>query len=301
MVFQNGTLGGLALAASVWMAAATSAAAAQPAPAMPLGSMAMPPEGYVAFCERQPWDCGAEPQMVLARAEQAEAERTALFAAANAVALNTLGVGQPAAALAPALASAQAGVSAALTRAPAPTMTASTTAGPASFAAAVAAPATASASERAAAPEPLRMTPQLWSKLNRVNDDVNRTIVPATDLNTYGKADYWSTPIEDGVRTGDCEDYVLEKQRALIAAGLPREVLNIAVVVTSWGESHAVLLVSTSEGDLVLDSLTSWIQPWQKTNYRWRQREVGGDAFKWVMVRDPSAKPPANLTVAALR
>ena len=170
------------------------------------------------------------------------------------------------------------------------------------------APPPASTAAEPAPSGPARMSPQLWSKLNNINDEVNRSIREATDLATYGKVDYWATPIENGVRYGDCEDYVLEKQRALLAAGLSRENLNIAVVTTPWGESHAVLLVNTTEGEFVLDNLSPWVKPWQRVGYRWREREVGGDPFHWAMVRDPNHAPapsplPASekLVVAAIR
>jgi predicted transglutaminase-like cysteine proteinase len=132
-----------------------------------------------------------------------------------------------------------------------------------------------------------RMTPKLWSLLNRVNGDVNGAIEQRTDIANYGVDDYWNTPLEDGRRAGDCEDYVLEKQRALLAAGVPRPALNIALVTTAWGESHAVLLVATSEGEYVLDNLTPWLVTWRQAPYRWIRRQLNGEAFRWAMVEEP--------------
>ena len=83
---------------------------------------------------------------------------------------------------------------------------------------------------------------------------------------------------------GDCKDYVLEKRRALIAAGLPAGALSIAIVKTSWGETHAVLLVSTTGGELVLDSLTPRIQAWRKTGYTWVARQAPGQQLAWVKI-----------------
>lgn len=312
MVFQNGTLGGLALAAGLWLTASAAMAAPQPGSQMELGPSALPPVGYVDFCKRQPWDCGVEPQLVLARVRQAETERAALYAAASPASLRALAASAPAAvrdeapAPAPARASAS-GPAAVIVRAPVLTRV-DFVEPPAAPTELVSAPVVETpAPEQAEATGPARMTPQLWSKLNDINDDVNRAIVQSTDLATYGKVDYWATPIENGIRYGDCEDYVLEKLRALLAAGLPREDLNVAVVTTPWGESHAVLLVNTTDGEFVLDNLSPWVKPWQKAGYRWREREVDGDPFHWVMVRDPSrphAPPPLpgsdKLVVAAI-
>lgn len=128
------------------------------------------------------------------------------------------------------------------------------------------------------------MTPSLWTTLNRVNDKVNRAIARKTDIANYGRVDFWTTPLAEGVASGDCEDYVLEKKRALIGAGLPASALSIAVVTTSWGEAHAVLLVDTDQGEYVLDNTTPWIVPWHKANLRWHERQVAGSAFRWANV-----------------
>ncbi|CAN7384971.1 transglutaminase-like cysteine peptidase [Phenylobacterium sp. LjRoot219] len=251
---------------------------------MPLGASAMPPAEYLDFCQRQPGDCGAAPQTVLAGVAKAKAERAALLAAATPTALAALASNPPAATSA-----SRASNTAAMTAAtpPAATLTPAT--------------AVALAPTDALTPAILRpldmeastprMSSQLWARLNRVNDKVNRAFRATTDIATYGRVDYWATPIAYGVRKGDCEDYVLEKQRALIADGLPREALNIGIVVTPQGETHAVLLVATSEGEFVLDNMSPWVKPWDQTGYRWRQRQVDGDPFNWVMIQDPARRP----------
>ena len=123
---------------------------------------------------------------------------------------------------------------------------------------------------------------------------MNRQIVRRADIQTYGVLDRGATPLAQGAQYGDCEDYVLEKRRALLAEGVPETALSIAVATTSWGESHAVLLVSTDQGDYVLDSLTPWILPWRKANLTWRERQVAGAPFRWAMVSlAPVGEPPA--------
>jgi len=134
---------------------------------------------------------------------------------------------------------------------------------------------------------PATLTPELWAQAQRVNAAVNRAIVRRSDQADYGVEDRWATPLAEGRRYGDCEDYVLEKRRALIAAGVPAQALHIALVTTRWGEAHAVLLLSLDRGEYVLDNLTPWITPWNQAPYRWAVRQAGDDPFAWVAVQAP--------------
>jgi len=144
---------------------------------------------------------------------------------------------------------------------------------------------------RGAEEGPLALTPELRRRLGKANDTVNGAIVHRTDAELYGLGDFWATPLKAAKSGyGDCEDYVLEKRRALLADGLPETALSIALVVTPWGESHAVLLVATDKGELVLDNLTPWIMFWNETRYRWVQREVKGRAFDWATVAEGPAR-----------
>jgi predicted transglutaminase-like cysteine proteinase len=132
-----------------------------------------------------------------------------------------------------------------------------------------------------AAVGPLALTAPVLDLLNAVNRDVNRAIAPRNDL---GPTDLWTLPLADGSAAGDCEDYVLEKRRALAAAGLPPEALSIAVVRTRSGETHAVLVVDTDAGELVLDNRSQWIAPWSSLDYRWVKRQSRSDPASWVRV-----------------
>ena len=70
---------------------------------------------------------------------------------------------------------------------------------------------------------------------------------------------------ETGV--GDCEDYVLLKQRWLVSAGLPRESLLVTVVTDLGGAGHAVLTVHTDRGDYILDNMNDDVKLWRETPY----------------------------------
>ncbi len=104
------------------------------------------------------------------------------------------------------------------------------------------------------------LTADVMSTLKRVNGHVNRTIKPRYDSG----ADVWSA----STSSGDCEDYVLAKRKALIKAGIPASSLRIAYVKTRRGEGHAILVVKTSGKDSVLDNLTASIKPLSQSGYR---------------------------------
>ena len=118
----------------------------------------------------------------------------------------------------------------------------------------------------------IEATGDVLATLKRVNGQVNRAIKPRSD----GRADVWSV----GVSSGDCEDYVLTKRRALIKAGLPPSSLRIAHVKTRRGEGHAILVVKTNGKDLVLDNLTNTIKPLSQTGYRLISMS-GADPTNW--------------------
>jgi predicted transglutaminase-like cysteine proteinase len=101
---------------------------------------------------------------------------------------------------------------------------------------------------------------ELMVTLKRVNSLVNSSITPRNDAG----ADVWSASSS----SGDCEDYVLAKRRALIKSGLPASALRIAYVKTRGGVGHAILVVKTSKGEFVLDNLNRAIRPLSQTGYR---------------------------------
>lgn len=123
-----------------------------------------------------------------------------------------------------------------------------------------------------------------WRLLNKINDEVNDEIEPITDQDHWGVVERWDYPT-DG--KGDCEDFVLEKRRRLIAAGLPRQALLISVVRDRKGDGHAVLLVKTDRGDYVLDNQAATILPWTETGYGFVKRQSEENPNKWVALGEP--------------
>jgi len=131
---------------------------------------------------------------------------------------------------------------------------------------------------------PLRLTQKIWNVILDVNSSVNRRIEPATDMEIYGREEYWEYPIS----TGDCEDYVLQKRHELHEAGLALSNLLITVVRKNDGEGHAVLTIRTDRGDLILDNLRDEVLIWSDTDYIYLKRQSLHHSGRWVTIEQPS-------------
>lgn len=141
---------------------------------------------------------------------------------------------------------------------------------------------------KASQPRDIVLTPKAWTDMVKVNDWVNETIKPVTDLDHWGVVERWNYP-DDGY--GDCEDYVLLKRKMLVKAGWPREALLITVVRDKKGEGHAVLTVKTNRGEFVLDNQENQILAWDKTGYRFVKRQSQSDPNVWVALGEPRVAP----------
>jgi predicted transglutaminase-like cysteine proteinase len=99
--------------------------------------------------------------------------------------------------------------------------------------------------------------PSLIEKLQTINTSVNRSIAYVADRALYGKVDYWAEPSETLSRgKGDCEDFAILKMAALHEAGIPTSSMSLVVLRDrKRGFFHAVLAVSTTGGDFILDIL----------------------------------------------
>lgn len=142
---------------------------------------------------------------------------------------------------------------------------------------------------------PIRLTKAAFTLISQVNAEVNRSIIPITDQELWGVQEFWSFP---GTH-GDCEDYVLEKRRRLIAAGIPAGALLVTVVRQTNGEGHAVLTVTTDRGDLILDNVHDKLLPWTATDYEFLKRQSKHHAGHWVDINN--GRPIAVGSVSATR
>ncbi|MEM1297814.1 MAG: transglutaminase-like cysteine peptidase [Pseudomonadota bacterium] len=124
---------------------------------------------------------------------------------------------------------------------------------------------------------PVHLGPSGLTALQTLNAELNQRIRPTSDLEAHGVADHWSLPGQ----IGDCEDYVIAKKQALLAHGWSADQLLYAVVQRGTGH-HAVLIVRTDRGELVLDNLHDQILTWQESGYRFVTRQSASAPDRWV-------------------
>lgn len=106
----------------------------------------------------------------------------------------------------------------------------------------------------------VKLNGAMMAQLKSVNAAVNAAIHPAH------RADW--TP---GQAVGDCKAFAMTKRQRLIAMGWPSSAVPVAIVRTSAGEQHLIVVARTSEGDFVLDSLTHSVVPWTSVSYSWER------------------------------
>jgi predicted transglutaminase-like cysteine proteinase len=126
------------------------------------------------------------------------------------------------------------------------------------------------------------LTDALYAQLIAVNHEINDAILAVTDLELYQVSELWAYPDA----AGDCEDIVLAKRRALMDAGWPVSTLLITVVRQPSRAGHAVLMVRTDRGDLILDNLDPDVHPWSATPYTYIKRQAQEDSGLWVSITD---------------
>lgn len=115
----------------------------------------------------------------------------------------------------------------------------------------------------------------------RVNRAVNKQVRQIEDRTQYGVDEHWALPTRRG---GDCEDLVLLKKKLLMERGVPSQSLLIATVLDKKLNSHAVLVLRTQKGDLVLDNLTNLIKPWKETGYTFLKLQDPNALSRWQAV-----------------
>jgi predicted transglutaminase-like cysteine proteinase len=137
-------------------------------------------------------------------------------------------------------------------------------------------------------PVNVALTPKARHLLLAVTTLANRTITARTDdehyhLDRETLIDWWTYP-DDGA--GDCSDFMLLKRKMLIEAGWPRSAALATVVLDHHGDGHAVLTVTTDQGDFVLDNLTDKLLRWDETGYAFVKRQSQPDENVWVSLVD---------------
>ncbi|WP_428023494.1 transglutaminase-like cysteine peptidase [Arcobacter sp.] len=104
-------------------------------------------------------------------------------------------------------------------------------------------------------------------KLKDVNDFFNK-IKYSTDIQHWGKKDYWAAPFEFmGTGAGDCEDYAIAKYFTLRQLGVPEDKLRITYVKllrrgTQYEQAHMVLTYyhTPTSTPVVLDNVNKTLK-----------------------------------------
>ncbi|MGB5556597.1 MAG: transglutaminase-like cysteine peptidase [Paracoccaceae bacterium] len=133
---------------------------------------------------------------------------------------------------------------------------------------------------------------------DRINRSVNRRTRQISDRAQYRKDEVWALPTARG---GDCEDLVLLKKLRLIEAGVPASSLLMATVLDLRGGRHAVLVLRTNGGDLVLDSLHDRIKHWVDTRYTFLKLQNPRSPGSWDAIFAGGRIPIERPTVIAMK
>ena len=126
-------------------------------------------------------------------------------------------------------------------------------------------------------PNEVSLTPERQKQLSQVNGTVNRSIRPINDDAADNAGDVWNVDVS----AGDCEDFALTKRENLMKLGWSPRTLRIAMARTGSGVGHAVLVVKTDRGDLVLDNRTNRIKGWRFTDLQIVKIQSGDNPRQW--------------------
>lgn len=136
---------------------------------------------------------------------------------------------------------------------------------------------------RLSGPDILDWSPALSELLRATNEAVNASVAFVPDVENSGQVEIWDYPDEG---RGDCEDFVLEKRRRLVDAGLPSATLTCGIAFHQVQLfPHAVLFVETTAGTLVLDNLHDAVLCWDAVPYFYTLRERPDGL--WTRFRQP--------------
>lgn len=105
-------------------------------------------------------------------------------------------------------------------------------------------------------------------KVKLINKFWNKNLISSSDMEVWGKSDYWATPVESLTKgAGDCEDFVLGKYLSLLAIGVPEDKLKISYVKIRVGgltsnvyDSHMVLQYESKNTTFILDNMVAGLK-----------------------------------------
>jgi len=106
--------------------------------------------------------------------------------------------------------------------------------------------------------------PEMAKKVNAIMNSKKYIV----DKKNWNKSDYWATPVEFIARGGDCEDFAIAKYVALKALGVSESRLRLAIVHDERKNiPHAILIVYTNDGTLILDNQIKTVRSAKSINH----------------------------------
>lgn len=118
----------------------------------------------------------------------------------------------------------------------------------------------------------ITLTKEIWNTICRVNRYLNWYLEYQSDIDHYGKRDYWTYP-HDG--RGDCEDFSIAKKAELCKTELKKHKIPsfLATCWTRQGRHHVVVLVDTDRGTFCMDNRYESVWHYQDLPYKWDKRQ----------------------------
>lgn len=126
-------------------------------------------------------------------------------------------------------------------------------------------------------PSPLLMNDTLWQELKSVNASTNQSIKYITDQKAHNVKEFWSYPSTHGYS----EDYALKKRLLLMDKGWPVSNLLLTIIIDESCKAQALLTITTTTGDFILDYWHDQILPWNETNYVYYKRQAAEHSGRW--------------------
>jgi predicted transglutaminase-like cysteine proteinase len=116
------------------------------------------------------------------------------------------------------------------------------------------------------------------------------------DRPLWGVEDYWATPCEFMIRSGDCEDYAIAKYYALRELGVPASQMRIAAIRNAMtGNGHAVLVLYVNDDAYVLDNVTNTILSHKRLGH-YRPLYTVNEEYMWRHVRPITKSASKDMT-----
>ncbi len=121
------------------------------------------------------------------------------------------------------------------------------------------------------------------------------------DMEVYGVREYWATPKEFIIRSGDCEDYSIAKYYALRNVGFSKDELRIvALRDTIRGFGHAVMAAYVNGDILILDNTSQLVLSHKKYGHYEPQVSMN-ETSRWAHVpgKKRELKAPSGFALSA--